>query len=231
MLIYGRNVAYEILNLKPEIIKKIYIQSGFDDRNVISLIEKNKFNIKTLSRDQMDNLANGVHQGIILDVSDYKYFKMDDIKEDANFIVMLDHIEDPHNFGAIIRTCEAAGVEYIIVPQDREVLVNSTVMKTSAGSLIRSKIVKVPNLSNAISKLKDMGFWIYASAMDGEDFTEIDYSSKTCLIIGNEGKGISPIVRKNSDYIVSIPMKGVINSLNASVATGILIYEVVRNRK
>ena len=140
-------------------------------------------------------------------------------------------MEDPHNFGAIIRTCEAAGVDYIIIPKNRSVEINSTVMKVSAGALNNIKIIEVNNLTNAIDKLKDNGFWIYATDMDGENYTDVKYDSKTALIIGNEGKGISRLVLEKSDFIISIPMKGKINSLNASVAVGITIYEVVRQRK
>ncbi len=230
MLVYGRNVAKEILRNKSNIIKTIYLQDGFDDREILSLIDKNGFSYKNLNKNDMERLANGVHQGIIFSVSDYKYESLDDLKDDYNFIVILDHIEDPHNFGAIVRTCEAAGANAIIVPKNREALVNSTSFKTSAGTILNSHIILVSNISNAIEVLKKKGFWIYASSMDGEDYSKVDYSSKCALIIGNEGRGISPLIRKRSDFIISIPMKGDINSLNASVAAGILIYGVVRNR-
>ena len=144
---------------------------------------------------------------------------------------MLDHLEDTHNFGAIIRTCEAAGVDGIIIPKDRSVKVNSTVMKTSSGAAINMKICMITNLNQTIKYLKDKGYWIFASDMDGENYSKVDYTDKTCLIIGNEGKGISDLVRKSSDFIVSIPMDGKINSLNASVDLGIFVYEVVRQRK
>ena len=195
-------------------------------------MQKSKINVEFRKKREMDDLAKGLHQGIILDVTDYQYYSLNDIfKNEANFIVILDHLEDPHNFGAIIRTCEAAGVDAIIVPQDRATLINSTVMKTSAGSLLRTKVVKVVNLVNAIKQLQEHGFWIVGSDMNGQDFKTIDYSSKTALVIGNEGKGISSLVKKSCDFIASIPMYGEINSLNASVASGIMIYEVIRNRK
>lgn len=232
MLIYGKNVAYETLKFNNANIRKIIIQEGFNDEKIISLIENKKFNIQVCGKNQLDNLAKGLHQGIILDVTDYKYYSLKDIiKEDINFLVILDHLEDPHNFGAIIRTCEAAGVDAIIVPQDRGALINATVMKTSAGSLTRMKVIKVTNLVNAIKELKKNGFWIVGSDMEGSDFKTIDYSGKTALVIGNEGKGMSSLAKKNCDFIATIPMYGEINSLNASVASGILIYEVIRNRK
>jgi 23S rRNA (guanosine2251-2'-O)-methyltransferase len=141
---------------------------------------------------------------------------------------MLDSLEDPHNFGAIIRTCECAGVNYIIIPKNRSVSVNSTVYKTASGALSHMKIVEVVNLNNTITKLKDNGYWIYGADMNGTDFRSIDYSGKTCLVIGSEGHGLKKIVESSCDQIVSLKMKGKINSLNASVAAGILIYEVMK---
>lgn len=232
MLIYGRNVAYETLKYQPKSIRKIIFQEGFEDKKVFSLVQKYKINVQFRKKKDMDCLAKGLHQGIILDVMDYQYHSLSDIFEaDFEFLVILDHLEDPHNFGAIIRTCEVAGVDAIIIPQDRSVLVNSTVMKTSAGSLIRTKVVKVSNLVQAMKQLKDHGFWIVGTAMEGQDFKTIDYSGKICLVIGNEGRGMSTLVQNSCDFVASIPMYGQINSLNASVASGIMIYEVIRNRK
>ena len=157
---------------------------------------------------------------------------MTDITNQDSFIVILDHLEDPHNLGAIIRTSEAAGVDAIIIPKDRQVQVNSTVMKTSAGALTNMEVISVSNIVNAMDKLKKMGFWIVGTALEESiDYRDIDYQGKIALVIGNEGKGISNIVRKSCDFVAKIPMYGEINSLNASVASGIMIYEVVRNRK
>ena len=147
------------------------------------------------------------------------------------FIVILDHLEDPHNLGAIIRTSEAAGVDAIIIPQNREVQINATVMKTSVGTLSKVKVSRVSNVVQAMDKLKKNGFWIVGTAMDGEDYRNINYDGKIALVIGNEGNGMSRLVRDNCDFVASIPMYGEVNSLNASVASGIMIYEVVRNRK
>ena len=144
----------------------------------------------------------------------------------------MDHIEDHHNFGAIIRTCEAAGVDAIIIPKDRQVQINATVMKTSAGTLDRMSIVSVTNLVNTIDFLKKNGFWVVGTALeDSVDYRTIDYSGNIALVIGNEGAGMSQLVKKNCDFVAKIPMYGETNSLNASVAAGIMIYEVVRNRK
>ena len=181
----------------------------------------------------MDRLAEGLHQGIILYVRDYQYYTLEDVlKKNPTFIVMLDHIEDPHNFGAIIRTCEAAGVDAIIIPKDRQVQVNGTVMKTSVGTLEQMKIVQVSNLASTIDFLKENGFWVVGTALENSvDYRDVDYYGKIVLIIGNEGSGISKLVRKKCDFIAKIPMYGTTNSLNASVASGIMIYEVIRNRK
>jgi 23S rRNA (guanosine2251-2'-O)-methyltransferase len=141
---------------------------------------------------------------------------------------MLDSLEDPHNFGAIIRTCECAGVDYIIIPKKRSVSVNSTVYKTACGALSHVKIIEVVNLTNTIQKLKKLGFWVYGADMGGKDYRSVDLKGKVCLIIGSEGHGIKQIVINNCDEIISLPMKGKINSLNASVAAGILIYEAMK---
>jgi 23S rRNA (guanosine2251-2'-O)-methyltransferase len=166
------------------------------------------------------------HQGIIAEINDYQYRDLTAITKDDNFIVMLDHLEDPHNFGAIIRTCEARGIKNIIIPKDRGVVVNETVMKTSTGALNHVNIIMVTNLPNTIDKLKDMGYFIYAAEADGTDYRKVDYADKKVLVIGSEGFGLSRLVRENSDEIISLPMNGIINSLNASVAAGILIYGI-----
>ena len=233
MLVYGRNVARDLLN-KNSKIRKIYIQDNFHDEEINLLIEKSKLEVKVLSKREIDNLCSGVHQGIILDVPDYSYKDISSIINDEgeDFVVILDHIEDPHNFGAIIRTCEAAGVKNIIIPKDRQVPVNATVMKTSVGTLDNVNIIMVSNLVDAINKLKKNGYWIVGTALNNSvDYREIDYSSKIALVIGNEGSGISNIVAKNCDFLAKIPIYGETNSLNASVAAGIMIYEVIRNRK
>lgn len=233
MLVYGKNVARDLL-LEHKKVKKIIIQDNFDDKEILSLIEKEEIPMKRVSKREMDHLSNGVHQGIILDIPDYSYMDLHELLEDdtAEFVVLLDHLEDPHNLGAIIRTCEAAGVKYIILPKDRQVQVNATVMKTSVGTLENVHLVSVSNLVNAIDQLKKKGFWIVGTALENSvDYRSIDYSGKIALIIGNEGSGISRLVQDNCDFLAKIPMYGQTNSLNASVAAGIMIYEVIRNRK
>ena len=232
MLVYGRNVALEVLK-KPKNVQKVLLQDGFDDKKILTLLEKSKIPVFIKPKKEIDHLAEGVHQGIILYVRDYQYYPLADIvNEDASFLVILDHLEDPHNFGAIIRTCEAAGVDGIIIPKDRQVQVNATVMKTSVGTLDTMKVSRVANLSSTIDYLKKNDFWIVGTALeDSVDYRSIDYSGKIALVIGNEGAGISELVRKKCDFIAKIPMYGTTNSLNASVASGIMIYEVIRNRK
>lgn len=232
MLVMGRNVAIDLLK-KNKKVRKVIIQDGFDDKNIISLIEKNNLEVKTVSKREIDHLCPGVNQGIILDIPDYKYMELNDfINNNEDFVVLLDHLEDPHNLGAIIRTCEAAGVKSIILPRDRQVQVNATVMKTSVGTLDNVNLVSVSNLVNAIERLKECGYWVVGTALENSvDYREIDYSGKIALVIGNEGKGISDLVAKKCDFLAKIPMYGETNSLNASVAAGIMIYEVIRNRK
>ena len=230
MYIYGKNAAYEAIK-KRQKITKAYIYDGFTDKNLISAIQNLKICIKFCTKNDFLKFDIQNHQGIILSVPDYEYTNIDTlINDDCSFLVMLDHIEDPHNLGAIIRTCEAAGVQGIIIPKDRCATVNGTVMKVSSGALANIPVSMVTNLSNTLHKLKENGFWIIGTAMDGNDYTKLDYNGKICIIIGNEGSGISPIIRKECDFLASIPMKGEINSLNASVATGIVVFEALKNR-
>ena len=231
MLIYGKNVARETL-LNNKKITKAYILEDFNDQNIISMLQKRNICIIYLSKKDFLKFEKENSQGIILDVPDYEYCELDELLDNPNpFIVILDHLEDPHNFGAIIRTCEAAGVDGIIIPKDRSVSVNSTVMKTSAGALNNIKISMVTNLNRTIDYLKEKGLWIVGTDMtDSVPYNEIDYNIPVALIIGSEGFGISRLVREKCDYVVNIPMNGKINSLNASVAAGILIYKIIEKR-
>ena len=230
MYIYGKNVAHEYLNSNKK-IDRVFLSNNFNDNEIISKIRRKNIRCKTLSKFDMDKKVNGLHQGIILEVEDYKYSSLEELLSIENgFLVMLDHIEDPHNFGAIIRSCEAAGVDGIIIPEDRNVQVTGTVLKTSVGTAEKMKIARVVNLNNTIGKLKDNGYWIYGTDMEGTDYTTLDYKGKICIICGNEGKGISKLVKDNCDFIATIPMKGDVNSLNASVATAIIIFEAMKQR-
>ena len=232
MLVYGRKVAKDIIK-KGEKVEKIFLQENFNDKEIISLIENSKIVVFYKKKREIDNLCSGVHQGILLFIPDYQYSNINTfLNKNEEKVVILDHIEDPHNLGAIIRTCEAAGIKSVIIPKDRQVQVNATVMKTSVGTLDNVNIVQVTNLSNTIDKLKENGYWIVGTALkDSVDYRDIDYTGKIALIVGNEGTGISNLVMKKCDFIAKIPMYGETNSLNASVATGIMIYEMIRNRK
>lgn len=232
MIVYGRNVAEEYLKNKDQ-VKKIYLQEGFHDDFINSLIEKSKIPVVFKKKFELDQLANGVHQGIIMDVVDFNYTSIDELfDKDDCFLVILDHLEDPHNFGAIIRTSEAAGVDGIVIPKDRSVEVNGTVIKTSVGASENMKISMVTNLNKTIDELKKNGFWIVGTDMDNStDYRKIDYSGKIALVIGNEGNGMSRMVKESCDFIARIPMYGKVNSLNASVAAGIMIYEVIRQKR
>ena len=231
MYIYGKNVAKETLENNKKVLKA-FICKDFSDKNIISMLQKRNISIEILTKNEIDKLACGNNQGIILSVPDYEYCKLDDLLvNDKPFIVILDHLEDPHNFGAIIRTCEAAGVDGIIIPKDRSVSVNSTVMKTSAGALNNMKICVVTNLNRTIDELKEKGLWIVGTDMtDSVSYNSLDYDMPVAVIIGSEGFGISRLVREKCDYVVNIPMKCKVNSLNASVAAGILIYKIVEMR-
>ncbi len=224
MLVWGKNVFNE-LDIKK--IRKIYLAKNLNNQEILTKIKNNNLKYTLTDIKAMDKMARN-HQGIIVDIHEYSYGLIDDIKEDK-LVLMLDHLEDPHNFGAIIRTCEARGIKNIIIPKDRSVHVNETVMKTSSGALNHINIIMVNNLVQAIDKLKNKGFFIYAADTDGQNYQEISYSDKVCLIIGSEGFGLSKLVKENCDFIIKIPMKGEINSLNASVAAGILLYGVGDN--
>jgi len=220
MLVYGRNVIKEVDKKK---IRKIFVSS----KELIPYLKEEKLKFDVVPKQRLDKMVSGNHQGIVIDVYDYEYYTMNDI--DSDFIVILDHLEDPHNFGAIIRTCECAGIKNIIIPKDRSVSVNDTVVKVSVGAIEHVKIIMVSNLVNAINKLKDMGYFIYTADMDGINYKKETYPGKKVLIIGNEGNGVSRLVREASDVVLSIPMKGSINSLNASTSAGILIYGMIEN--
>ena len=229
MLIYGKNVAKEKIN-SGEKINKIFLSDKFHDNELFTLIKKNNLKYTILNSKVMDNKVNGLHQGIIIEVDDVKTYDFDfvkNIKKNNPVLVMLDHLEDPHNFGAIIRTCEALGIDAIIIPNDRSVTINSTVVKTSAGAIYNMPIVRVSNLNATIDKLKDIGYWIVGTDMTGEDYKKIDYNMPVCLIIGNEGKGMAKTIKEKCDFMASIPMIGKINSLNASVSCAIVLAKIM----
>lgn len=229
MLIYGKNVAREKLNSNEQ-ITKVYLSDSFNDKEIFNLIKKRNIKYNIVPSKFLDNKVDGLHQGIVIeapdvDLYDFEYIKS--LNKKNPLLVMLDHLEDPHNFGAIIRTSEALGVDAIIIPKDRNVNVNATVVKTSAGAIYNMPIVMVSNLLDTVNKLKDIGYWIVGTDMNGEDYTKIDYNMPICLIVGNEGHGMSKVLKDNVDFMAMIPMTGKINSLNASVSCGIVLSRIV----
>lgn len=230
MEIYGKNVIKEAI-MNGEEIKKVYVANNFKDDELLSKLERMQVPIKKISKDQINHMVNGNHQGIVATVKDYDYSSIDELIKENALLVILDHLEDPHNFGAIIRTCEAAGVDGIIIPKNRSVSVNSTVIKVSTGAIANVKIAQVTNINQTIEELKKQNFWIVGTDMNGTDYTQIDYTGNIAIVIGNEGTGLSQLTEKNCDFIASIPMRGKTNSLNASVATGIIVFEAVNCRR
>ena len=234
-LIAGRNAVNEAIKSGRE-IEYIMVAKGAGG-SVLPIISKAKQNgivVKEMPKTKLDfKLPNVNHQGIAAVISSAEYADVSDIIEKANemddpLILVLDEIEDPHNLGAIIRTCEAAGVCGVIIPKRRSAGLNSTVAKVACGALEYVPVARVSNIAATLEKLKESGFWVYGADMDGEDVYSTDITGKSCIVIGSEGHGISRIVKDKCDVIVSLKMLGNINSLNASVAAGILIYEHVR---
>lgn len=222
MLAYGKNV---LMMSNPAKIKKVYLSKTRKDQELITFLKENKIHYVLTENSVLSKMVQGNHQGIVFEMNDFEYHDLKSVYQDS-FVVVLDHLEDPHNFGAIIRTCEAAGVKAIIIPKDRSVHVNETVLKTSVGCADYVKIVLVSNIADAISKLQENGFFVYGTDMNGEDIRTLDFPLKKAVVIGNEGKGISKVVEKKCDVILSIPMLGEVNSLNASVAAGIVIFKM-----
>lgn len=215
MIVYGKNILKEIDKKK---IKKVYCAR----KEYLDYLQENKIRYEYTDVNRLNNMTDGLHQGIVIDIYDYEYKTLNDVKGD--FIVALNHIEDPHNLGSIIRTCACAGIKSIIIPKDRSAKVNDTVMKVSEGTVSKVDIIMVTNMNTALNNLKDQGYFVYASEMNGEDYRKLDTTGKKVLVIGNEGHGVSKIVKDNADFLVSIKMYSNIDSLNASVAAGILIF-------
>lgn len=231
--IYGKNTVKAALLNNKRIIK-LYVSKNNDE--FITLAIKNKIDYKIVDNTFLKKLVDGNHQGVVLEIEEYSYATVDEIVNTSKlkypFIVMLDGLEDPHNLGAILRTCDASGVDGVIIGKNRSVRLNSTVAKVSTGAIEYVKVAEVTNLTNTIKYLKTNGYWIVgAEACDKSVlYTDIKYDMPVCLVIGSEGKGISRLVSENCDFLVKIPMVGHVNSLNASVSCSILIYEIIKNR-
>lgn len=238
-IIAGRNPVMEAIR-SGRSIESILVAKGERNGSVVAIIAKAKqknIPVKDVDSKKLDFLAKGVnHQGIVAQCAVKEYSTLEDIfalaeeRGESPFIIVLDKIEDPHNLGAIIRTAECAGAHGVIIPERRSAGLSYTVEKTSAGALEYMPVVRVKNISAVLQKLKDKGIWVYGADMDGEHYKKVNFDGAVALVIGNEGKGISPLVAKDCDVIVSLPMKGKINSLNASVAAGILMYEIADKR-
>lgn len=224
-----------------KVIDKLYIQQGLHDGPIQSILREAKKQdciINFVSSQRLDEISETKkHQGVIANASAYEYAEVDDILKKARdkgedpFIVILDGIEDPHNLGAIIRTANQAGAHGIIIPKHRAVGLTATVARTSAGALNYTPVAKVTNISKTIEDLKKEGLWFVCADMDGQPMYKCNLTGPIGLVVGNEGSGVSELVKKNCDFTASIPMKGDIDSLNASVAAGILMYEIVRQRQ
>ncbi len=237
--IIGRNPVLEAIK-SGRSIDKILIKKGKYEGSIVPIIKKAKANgiiIQEVDKAKLDQIAEGEnHQGIIAYVSAYEYSSVKDIlsyakeKNEPPFVIICDKITDPHNLGAIIRTANCAGAHGIIIPKRDSAGLNSIVVKTSAGAAEYTRVAKVTNIANTIDDLKKSGMWIAAADMDGEPMYNIDLKGSLGIVIGSEGGGISRLVKEKCDFIASIPMKGEINSLNASVAAGVLMYEAVRQR-
>lgn len=234
-LLIGRNAVTEALKSDREIDTLILMRNNNNPAlsRLASMAKEKGAVVKEVDSKKLDFMCGGAnHQGVAAYVAAHEYASVVDIfayaeeKGEAPFIVVCDEIEDPHNLGAIIRTAECAGVHGVIIPKRRSASLNFTVGKTSAGALEYMRVARVSNLASTIDELKEKGCWVYGADMDGTDYKKIDFSGAVVLVIGSEGKGIGKLIRQKCDAIVSLPMKGNINSLNASVAAGILMYEV-----
>ncbi|MDO4666514.1 MAG: 23S rRNA (guanosine(2251)-2'-O)-methyltransferase RlmB [Streptococcus sp.] len=236
-IVYGTHAVIEAL--KANTGNKLYIQDDLRGKNlekIKDLATEKKVSISWMSKKNLQELTNGaVHQGFVLRVSAFAYTELEDMleqaeKEENPLILILDGLTDPHNFGSILRTADATNVSGVIIPKHRSVGVTPVVAKTSTGAVEHVPIARVTNLSQTLDKLKAQNFWIFGSDMNGTPSTKWNTSGKLALIIGNEGKGISTNIKKQVDEMITIPMKGHVQSLNASVAGAILMYEVFRNR-
>lgn len=237
--IEGRNAVIEAFR-SGKTIDKLYVLDGCKDGPVMTIIREAKKTdtiIRYVDREILDRLSKtGHHQGVVANAAVYDYAEVEDIlnaareKGEPPFVFILDGIEDPHNLGAIIRTANLAGAHGVIIPKRRAVGLTATVAKTSAGALNYTPVAKVTNLSATIEELKKEGLWFVCADMGGETMYNLNLTGPIGLVIGNEGEGVSRLVKEKCDYVASIPMKGNIDSLNASVAAGVLAYEIVRQR-
>lgn len=239
-LIVGRNAVMQALE-SDRTIDSVTVaegQRGGQAAKIIEICREKRIPVKYADSRKLDKLCGGAaHQGVAAFAAAHDYAELDDIfnlaqsRGESPFIVICDGLEDPHNLGAILRTAEAAGVHGVIIPKRNSVTLNYTVAKTSAGAIEYVPVVKVTNIAGTIDTLKGRGVWVFGADMEGTPWTELDFTGSAALVIGSEGRGLSKLVREKCDFIASLPMKGKINSLNASVAAGIMMFEASRQRK
>ncbi len=237
-VVAGRNAVMEVLK-NGRRIDTVYIAKGATGGSIskiVALAKEGGYPIKEVFPEKLDEMAGHIHQGVAVTLSAVEYADVEDIlaraaeKGEKPFILIADEIEDPHNLGALIRTAETAGAHGVIIPKRRNVGLTAAVFKTSAGAAAHLPVARVANLAAAVDRLKEEGVWIYGADMEGQNWCQTDFSGGVALIVGSEGNGISRLLKEKCDVMVSLPMQGEVNSLNASVAGGIILYEVARQR-
>lgn len=237
--VFGRHAVVEALQT-PDRVNRVFIQegtSGRDAAKVIELAREKGIQVQTVPKTKIEDLVgNAVHQGLVASIAAYEYSDLEDVFKKAEekgedpFIVILDGVEDPHNLGSILRTADATGVHGIIIPKRRSASLTATVAKASTGAIEHVPVVRVTNLTQTIEQLKARGIWVFGTDMNGTDYRKWNTSGPLAIVMGNEGKGVSRIVKESVDEMVTIPMVGHVQSLNASVASALMMYEVFRNR-
>ena len=237
--VFGRHAVVEALQT-PDRVNRVFIQegtSGRDAAKVIELAREKGIQVQTVPKTKIEDLVgNAVHQGLVASIAAYEYADLEDIFKKAEekgedpFIVILDGVEDPHNLGSILRTADATGVHGIIIPKRRSASLTATVAKASTGAIEHVPVVRVTNLTQTIEQLKARGVWVFGTDMNGTDYRKWNTKGSLAIVMGNEGKGVSRIVKESVDEMVTIPMVGHVQSLNASVASALMMYEVFRNR-
>lgn len=238
-ILIGRNAVNEALR-SGRSIDKIYVQQGLNSGSILPIIAKAKeagLTVKNVDQRKLDFMCGGKnHQGVAASVAVKDFSELSDIfnlaqeRGEAPFIIICDELEDPYNLGAILRTAECSGAHGVIIPKRRSAGLSYAVGKASAGAVEYVPVVKVTNITETIKELQDKGLWVYAADMDGRPWCEVDFSGAIAVIIGSEGNGVGRLVKEKSDFVVSLPIKGKINSLNASVAAGVICYEIARQR-
>lgn len=236
MIIYGKNPVVEAIRNKRNISKMVVVD-GLKDQNFLKFLKENRIKYELLPQHVISKRYGDKTGGIVAEINEYEYATLEEVlnktskKPEGGVLMLLDGLEDPHNLGAILRSADATGADAIIIPKNRSVSLNQTVAKVSTGAIEYVDVVQVTNLTQTIQELKKQGYWVIGLELDGSIYyDEQDYKGNVAIVVGSEGKGISRLVKENCDVLVKIPMYGKVNSLNASVSAGLILYEVVRNR-